>query len=324
MRTKIRRARLLAGLAAVALALTACGGGGGGGNAGGGSLSAVHLDGATFRVGSKEFTEQLILGQIAIQALEATGAKVEDKTGITGTTNVRKALTSNEIDMYWDYTGTGWTVLLGHTSAGAPKDPGQLYQAVAREDLQKNQVKWLDPAPLNNTYALATAQGRDQQLNVHTISDYARLANTNPAQASACLVQEFLTRDDGWPGLQKAYGFTLPQNQIKTVDLGVVYTQVPSGNQCNFGEVFTTDGRIAAQKLTVLTDDKHFFVPYNGALTIRNDVFTKYPQLAQVFGPISQKLTTETVRAMNQQVDVDGALPEEVAKKFLQDNGFIK
>ncbi|WP_051343384.1 glycine betaine ABC transporter substrate-binding protein [Pseudonocardia spinosispora] len=318
--------RALAGLVVAGIALTtaACGGGSGGGDAGGGSLGAVRMEGASFKVGSKEFTEQLVLGQIAVQALKATGASVEDKTGIQGTTNVRTALTSGAIDMYWDYTGTGWTTLLGHTPAEAPKDSAALFKAVADEDLQKNKIKWLDPAPLNNTYAIATAQSRAQELNVHSLSDYARLANADPAKASICVASEFLGRDDGWPGVQKTYGFALPGNLVKTVDLGVIYTQVPSGQQCNFGEVTATDGRVAAQHLEVLNDDKKFFVLYNGAMTIRDDVFQKYPQLAQVFGPISAKLTDDTLRTMNQQVDVDGALPEEVAQNFLKENGFIK
>lgn len=320
----IRRA--LVGLAVLGLAFTtsACGGGAGGGNAGGGSLDAIKLDGASFKVGSKEFTEQLVLGQIAVQALKATGASVEDKTGIQGTTNVRTAMTSGAIDMYWEYTGTGWTTLLGHTPAEAPKDAAALFQAVSSEDLQKNKIKWLDPAPLNNTYAIATAKSRAQELNVHSLSDYGRLASTDPAKASICVASEFLGRDDGWPGVQKTYGFTLPANLVKTVDLGIIYTQVPTGQQCNFGEVTVTDGRVAAQNLEVLGDDKKFFVNYNGALTMRDDVFTQHPQLAQIFKPISEKLTDDTVRKMNQQVDVDGALPEEVAQNFLKDNGFIK
>ncbi|HEY2206523.1 MAG TPA: glycine betaine ABC transporter substrate-binding protein [Pseudonocardia sp.] len=319
----LRRLGVAVAAAAIAFTATACGGGGGGGGTAAGPLAGVHLDGATFRVGSKEFTEQLVLGQITLQALQATGAQVEDKTGIQGTTNVRTALTSNQIDMYWDYTGTGWTTLLGHTPAEAPKDSAALFQAVSSEDLAKNQIKWLNPAPLNDTYALAVAAARGDQLGVHTISDYARLVNTNPAAASMCVASEFLTRDDGWPGVQKAYGFTLPPNLLHTVDLGVIYTQIPTGQQCNFGEVTSTDGRVPANKLAVLTDDKHFFVLYNAALTIRNDVFTKYPQLAQVFDPISAKLTDDAVSKMNQQVDVDGALPEEVAHNFLRDNGFV-
>ena len=170
---------------------------------GGGSLGAVDLSGKTFTVGSKEFTEQLILGQIAIQALQATGATVNDKTGIQGTTNVRKALTSNQIDMYWEYTGTGWTVHLGHTTADAPKDPKELYQAVASEDSAKNQIKWLNPAPMNNTYAIATAQGRGQELGVTDMSSFAALAGRDPAKASLCGAAEFLTRDDGLPGWRR-------------------------------------------------------------------------------------------------------------------------
>jgi osmoprotectant transport system substrate-binding protein len=317
--------RVFAVLAALGMAgmLSACGGGGGGGDAGGGSLGAFHLNDAQFRVGSKEFTESLVLGQITIQALKATGASVEDKTGIQGTTNARKALTSNDVDMYWDYTGTGWTTLLGHTPTQAPKDPAQLFTAVATEDLTRNQVKWLPMAPLNDTYAIAVASTRAQQLGVHTLSDYARLANTDPAKASMCVASEFLSRDDGWPGVQKAYGFSLPSAFLHTVDMGVIYTQIPTGQQCNFGEVTSSDGRVSANNLQVLTDDKHFFVLYNAALTVRADVFTKYPQLAQIFDPISQKLTDDTVRKMNEEVDVKGALPEEVAHNFLKSNNFI-
>ena len=152
-------ARLMAVLAAAALAVTACGGGaeappaGGGG---GGSPSAVDLSGASFTVGSKEFTEQKVLGQIAVQALRASGADVKDLVSITGSTNVRTALTSGQLDMYWEYTGTGWTTHLQHEPASAAKDPAQLFQAVKDED-QKNKIHWLDPAPLNNSYAIAVA-----------------------------------------------------------------------------------------------------------------------------------------------------------------------
>lgn len=315
-------ARLLALVAAVLLAVAACGGGG---SAPGrsGSLAAIDLSTATFKVGSKEFTEQLILGQIALQALKATGAKVEDKTGITGTTNVRAALTSGEIDMNWEYTGTGWTVHLKHDAAQAPKGSDALYAQVAKEELAASKVTWLKPAPANNTYAIATAQGRGQQLGVTNMSEYAKLAGTDPAKATLCAATEFLTRSDGLPGLEQTYGFKLPGSSTVEVDLGIVYTQVPTGARCNFGEVFATDGRIGANKLEIIPDDKNFFVPYNVAMTIRQDVAEKNPTLAQVFEPISAKLTTDVLRGLNEKVDVVGELPEDVAKKFLQDNGFI-
>ncbi len=318
LKTKV--ARLFAPLAALALAATACGDGE---PAGGGPGGAGNLSGASFTVGSKEFTEQLILGQIAIQALQAAGAQVTDQTGIQGTANVRRALDAGEIDMYWEYTGTGWTSHLGHESSQAPKGTQQLYEAVATEDLQKNQVRWLQPAPMDNTYAIATAKGRDQQLGVSNLSDYAELVRRDPRQASLCAATEFLTRDDGLPGLQQAYGFTLPRDVIAEVDLGVIYTRVPSGDPCNFGEVFATDGRIVANNLEIIEDDKEFFVKYNVAMTVNNDVFSRYPQLAQVFNPIAAKLTNETMRAMNARVDVEGLPPEQVAQEFLEQNGFV-
>jgi osmoprotectant transport system substrate-binding protein len=320
--------RVLAALAAMLagiLAVSGCAGIGPVANAeAAGPLANIHLAGASFRVGSKEFTEQLILGQIALQALLATGADVDDETGIQGSSNVRTALLSDEIDMYWEYTGTAWTTLLGHEPSAAPKDSAALFHAVATEDLARNHVKWLPPAPLNDTYAIATEATRADRLNVHSLSDYARLANTDPTGASMCVASEFLTRDDGWPGVQKAYGLNLPANLVHTVDLGVIYTQIPSGAVCKFGEVTTTDARVPANHLVVLNDDKHFFVLYNAALTIRADVFRRFPRLAAVFNPISAKLTDEVMRDLDYKVDVAGELPEEVAHNWLLADGFVR
>ncbi|MCW2631400.1 MAG: hypothetical protein JWR88_362 [Pseudonocardia sp.] len=310
-------------MVAAALVVAGCSGSSGGGGASGGSLASIDLKGQTFKVGSKEFTEQLVLGQIAKQALEATGATVEDKTGIQGTANVRKALTANEIDMYWEYTGTGWTVHLKHTTADAPKDSKALYEAVRTEDLAKNKVAWLQPAPMNNTYAIATAKGRGAQLGVTNLSDFAKLVASRPDQATVCAASEFLTRDDGFPGLAKTYGFTLPKDRIAEVDLGVIYTRIPAGDPCKFGEVFQTDGRILANNLEIINDDKNFFVNYNVAMTVNQAVLDKNPKLADVFNPIAAKLTTEVMRELNERVDVKGELPEAVAKDFLQKNGFI-
>jgi osmoprotectant transport system substrate-binding protein len=319
-----RAVRLLAGLAVAALTVTACGGGeGGGGGAGGGegSLSAFDLSGASFTVGSKEFTEQIVLGQIAVQALEATGADVGNLVTITGSTNVRTALTAGEIDMYWEYTGTGWTTHFQREPQSAPEGEEALYQAVADED-RKNGIVWLAPAPLDNTYAVATAEGRDQELGVRTLSEYAALVARDPAQARMCAAAEFLTRDDGWPGLEQAYGFDLPADGIAELELSLIPQQTATGENCNFGEVTATDGAVAANNLVLLEDDEQFFVPYNAAMTVRQEVLDANPRLAEVFDPIAAKLTTELVRGLNERVDVGGELPEDVAEQFLQENGF--
>ena len=171
-----------------------------------------------------------MLGQIAVQALEATGASVGGLTTITGSTNVRNALTAGEVDMYWEYTGTGWTTHMQHEPQSAPKGDQALYDAVAAED-KGNGIAWLAPAPVDNTYAVATAQGRDQQLGVRTLSEYAALVNRDPAQGRMCAAAEFLTRDDGWPGLEQTYGFDLPDNGVAELELSLVPQEIASGDE---------------------------------------------------------------------------------------------
>ncbi|MGH3947823.1 MAG: glycine betaine ABC transporter substrate-binding protein [Pseudonocardiaceae bacterium] len=313
-----RTARLCALLAALALGATACGGddgGGGGGDDG-------PLAGASLTVGSKEFNEQLLLGQIAIIALEDAGADVQDETGIQGTENVRKALLSGEIDLYWEYTGTGWTSHLGHDVTDAPKDTQELADQVAEEDLE-NGVVWLDPAGANNTYAIAAATGTAERLGVGTLSDYAELVNQDPAAGSLCAAAEFLDRPDGWPGVEKAYGFDLPRGQITEMDLNLIYARVPQADPCNFGEVFATDGRIVGNDLKIIEDDQEVFVKYNIALTVRQEIMDQYPVIKEIFNPITERLTNEKMLELNERVDVNAELPEDVAQEFLEQEGLI-
>ena len=317
MRYSKKAARMTALAAGLTLAVAACGGGG---DSGGGSGA---LAGKSFTIGSKEFTEQKILGQIAILALEDAGATVKDETGITGTTNVRKALDSGEIDMYWEYTGTGWTELLGNDTADAPTDEQELYDAVAKQDLDENGIKWLALTSANDTYAFATSQETSDETGVTTLSDYAKLVSSDPESASMCAAAEFLDRKDGWPGLEKAYGFSLPDAQITEVDLGIVFTAVPKGDPCKFGEVFETDGRIPANDLVVLDDDKNYFVAYDVAMTMEDKTLKDSPEVEDVLNPIAEKLTTKEVQKLNAQVDVDGQPEEAVAKKWLEDNDLI-
>ncbi|MQA84765.1 MAG: glycine/betaine ABC transporter substrate-binding protein [Streptosporangiales bacterium] len=323
--SKSKPARVAGVLAALALASVGasagCGGGVGGGGVGGGGDGP--LAGVEFTVGSKEFPEQVILGQIAILALENAGADVTDETGIEGTANVRRALDSGEIDMYWEYTGTGWSTILQHEVTDAPSDTQELYEAVAKEDREKNQVFWLDPAPLNNTYAIATTQAKAQELGVQSLSDYAELASKSPEQASLCAANEFLVRPDGLQLLEKAYGLKLPGGAVSEMDLNIIHTRIPKSDPCNFGEVFATDGQIVTNNLTVLEDDKSAFVKYNLAMTIRGDAYNEHKQaLDQVFNPIAKQLTDETMQQLNAKVG-EGELEEDVAEGFLKDKGLI-
>jgi osmoprotectant transport system substrate-binding protein len=123
--------------------------------------------------------------------------------------------------------------------------------------------------------------------------------------------------------MEQAYDFEFPKENIVKIDEGLIYQQTDKGDRCNFGEVFQTDGRISALDLELIEDDKSFFPIYNPALNVRKDVIEEYPQIAELFAPISKKLTTQELQALNAKVDVDGQLEDQVAEEWLSENGFI-
>ncbi|MEU3626733.1 glycine/betaine ABC transporter substrate-binding protein [Amycolatopsis coloradensis] len=292
-----------------------------GAQVGAGSIKKIDaLNGARIRVSSKEFDEQLLLGQIALVALQAAGASPEDKTNITGSSNVRQALTSGAVDLYWEYTGTAWISYLNQTKPIS--DPQAQYDAVKQADTA-NGVTWWARSPANDTYALAGNPATLARTGVKTLSDYAALVKRDPAAAATCMGPEFKSRDDGFPGLAKTYGFTLPDPQVHLLNDAVVYPSIGKGDPCGFGSVASTDGRVAAQHLTVLEDDKHFFPTYNPAITIATPLAQKYPQLEQVFTPIAAKLDTATLTDLNKKVSVDGQKSATVARDWLKSAGFI-
>ncbi|RJK96090.1 glycine betaine ABC transporter substrate-binding protein [Vallicoccus soli] len=319
-----RRALALAASAATALALSACGGdsGGGGGEASEDSVAAgVDLEGVSIAVGSKEFTEQLVLGQIAVQALQAAGADVEDRTNLTGTSTVRSALTGGDIDAYYEYTGTGWITILGNDAPVAGSD--EQFQAVKEADAA-NGITWFAQAEANNTFAIAANQEAVDATGVATLSDYARVAQEDPAAATLCSSPEFITRDDGLPGVERAYGFDLPADRVVQLEPSLVYQQVGQGEQCDFAVVFATDGQVAGQDLTVLEDDEGFFPPYNIAMTMREEAYQAHADAyEELFGAVSEQLTDERLTELNARVDVEGEAPEDVAEEFLTDAGIV-
>jgi osmoprotectant transport system substrate-binding protein len=287
-----------------------------GGLAEGGDLSGVELT-----VGGKEFTEQLILCELTAQALESAGATATRSCGMSGSSSVRSALLSGDIDLYWEYTGTGWITHLGETQP--IPDPQELYQAVAERDEQDNSVTWLEPAPANNTYAVAVSREKAEELGVETLSDYAALVESDPTSASFCGAAEFFGRDDGWPGLRDAYGFDLPGEHVSELAAGAIYNAIDTADPCVFGEVFATDGRIAALDLVVLEDNKQYFTAYNPAVTIRAEVLEQDSVIGDVLAPLAEALDDQTLQQLNAKVDVDGATPEEAAKEWLVDEGFV-
>ncbi|MDT0309555.1 glycine betaine ABC transporter substrate-binding protein [Streptomyces sp. DSM 44917] len=293
-----------------------------GGDADPGSLAEhASLEGASLTVGSKEFTEQLVLCQVTGLALRSVGAEVSEECGLQGSNTTRSALESGDIDMYWEYTGTAWINYLGHTDPIG--DPAEQYARAAEQDLSENDVRWLAPAPANNTYAIVALADRAEELGVSTLSEYAALVRQEPSAGSLCVAAEFAGRDDGLPGLQDAYGFEVPDGDLATMAAGAIYEAVAGGDPCAFGEAATTDGRIPALGLTVLEDDEGFFPVYNPALTVRESVYAENPDLAAVFEPIAAALTDAELQDLNAQVDLDGLDPEDVARDWLVAQGFI-
>ena len=155
-----------------------------------------------------------------------------------------------------------------------------------------------------------------------SISDYAEVVNDDPDAATLCSSAEFITRDDGLPGVEALYGFDLPDANVVQLEPALVYQQVGAGDTCDFAVVFATDGQIAGQDLTVLEDDEGFFPPYNIAVTMNTEVYDADAEAyEELFGTIATELTDERLTALNAQIDVDGEAPADVAEQFLTEIG---
>lgn len=307
--------RLLPALAIVAagtLALSGC--------AGGGTEAASQgdeLTGLSGEIGAKDFAEQFILAYITAGILSAHGADVEANTKLVGSANVRQALETEQFLGYWEYTGTSWITYNGNT---APVQGAEAQFEATKEADAANGIAWLDPAPLNNTYAFAIRADKAEELGVETLSDVAEL----PVEDQTfCIESEFSTRDDGWPGLKAAYGLDVPDSNVALLDTGVIYTATQKGDDCNFGEVFQTDGRIPALDLVVMEDDQEFFPVYQAGFTLQQTTLDEFPEIADIIGKVSPLLTTEEMQRLNAQVDVDGEDPEDVANDWLAEQGLI-
>ncbi len=286
-----------------------------------GSIRPVpELAGVGIAVGSKDFTENQVLGYIAEVALTAAGAEVRDMTNIQGSNSARQALLTGDVDLSWDYTGTGWISYLGNTEP-IPDERAQ-YEAVRDADLAANGLRWLEYSAVNNTYAFAVTKEFAQANHLKTTSDMAALVRDSPDKAVFCLETEFISRNDGFPGVAEAYGFDADAVQVKTFGSGTIYTATAQGS-CNFGEVFTTDGRILALDLVVLEDDKKFFPQYNASIVVRADFDTAHPEVGRVMAPIVAKLDNDTIRKLNARVDVDGRDPAVVARDWMVGEGFV-
>ncbi|MGO1284934.1 glycine betaine ABC transporter substrate-binding protein [Brachybacterium alimentarium] len=279
--------------------------------------------GASITVTGKNFTEQLILGKIGVIAATAAGFDVVDLTNVPGSVPARELMTSGEADMSWEYTGTAWLTYMGQTE-GIP-DQTEQWEAVRDMD-EPAGLTWLEPAPLNNTYALAVRSDAVDELG--GISTLSELADLPIEERTLCVEAEFNSRADGLIPLLETYGIPrddpdgVPEDNISIYDTGAVYTATARGS-CNFGEVFTTDGRIESLDLTVLEDDLGYFPAYNVAAILNTSTLETYPELADVYDQVTPVLTDDALRTLNLRVDENGELPADVAFEFMVEQGFV-
>ena len=330
MNTTTTRLRWGAVVTVFALGLTACGGDepgsspGTGSGGGDGELISDQFDlsGVDIRIGSKDFTEQLILGQLAAQALEAAGATVDLTENLPSPAGARDALLAGEVDAAWEYTGTAYINYLQHDTP--IDDPMEQYDAVAEEDLAQNNIFWTQPAPFDDTYGLATRREFADENGLETLEDVAAFVEENPDDATLCLDSTFGSRDDGIVRFEDTYGVTWPDDQQTVQEFAIIYQATADGDPCNFGEVFTTDGRIQSLDLALMEDTESAFISYLSAVQIDNDFNEANPDVAAVLDLIAAPIDEALMTSLNAAVDVDGEFPEDVAAQYLQDQGFVE
>ncbi|MDS0132978.1 MULTISPECIES: glycine betaine ABC transporter substrate-binding protein [unclassified Amycolatopsis] len=286
-----------------------------------GSIQPIPaLQGVKVTVGSKDFTENIILAYMAEMALTAAGADVVDLSDIKGSNSSRQALLSGQTDVTWEYTGTGWINYQGN-ELPVPGGEKAQYEATAKADAEKFGVTWLNYSPLNDQYAFAVTEKYGADNNLKTTSDLAAFIKQKPDQAVFCLETEFTSRQDGFPAAVKAYGFQNPT--VKNFGIGTIYSAVASGT-CPVGEVFTTDGRISGLNLRVLEDDKKAFPQYNAVATLRTEWLNQHPEVRGPLEKVSAAIDNEQMVELCKQVDVDGQDAGKVAHDWMVKKGFIQ
>lgn len=262
----------------------------------------------SIRVGSKDFTEQEILCYMTSHAIENnTDINVETECNLGGAQVVFSALTNDNIDLYIDYAGTDYTDILNHKPIS---DVDKVYKTIKKEMKQKYNIEVLDQMAFNNTYALAVTKETAEQYNLKTISDLTRVSN----ELTIAPTLEFINREDGLPGLKKAYG--LEFKDTIGIDGSPRYTALQNNN-AQVIDAFTTDGLLRKFNLVVLEDDKNFFPPYNAIPLVRGDTLKEYPEIEDILNKLGTYLTDEVMQDLNYQVDELGNSPEQVAINYL-------
>jgi len=268
----------------------------------------------TIVVGSKNFNEQIVLGNMVSSLIEYnTDYKVDRKLNLGGSSVVFSAMKSGNIDLYVEYTGTGLVNIMKRESIS---DADQVYDIVEDYFKKNYGMQWLKPLGFNNTYVLAMKKEMASKYNINTISDLTKISNN----INLGCTMEFANRDDGYPGLQKLYGLNF--KTVKGLDGGLRYSSLEN-DETQVTDAFSTDGLLKKFDLKLLKDDKNFFPPYYAVPLVREDVLEKYPEIKPLLLSLEGKITDDDMREMNYRAD-NGEDPKVIAEDFLKEKGLIK
>jgi osmoprotectant transport system substrate-binding protein len=314
-------------LLVASLALAACGddddddGGGGADTAAQEESGGIQRDeanaGTTITVGSKNFTEQKVLGEIYAQALEAAGYTVEKQLNLGDEKTALAALEGGDIDAYPEYTGTALLSFFGVQADKLPKDPNAAYEQ-AREGFAEKNLTAFEPTPFTSSNEVAVTKETAEENNLTTISDLESVAGEFTLYGSP----ECRQRLDCLLGLQEVYG--LEFQRFVPVDIALRHEVLTKG-QADVSIVFTTDPQIQREEFVLLEDDEGMFPPYNSTLVMRNQVAEQGGAgLEELVAQVNEGLTAEAMQELNARVDLDKKTPEEVAGEYLSESGLVQ
>ena len=271
-------------------------------------------------IGGKNFTEQYLLAEMAKTLMENNGFIVDLKTGV-GSTVIRQSLLQQQIDLYYEYTGTAYTVYHNQSDTDVMTSKDRCYEWVKKADAEKGLI-WLERVPFNNSYTLMMRKEHADKLRISSISDLSQYINRYPEILLIGVNAEFWERPDGFKALMKHYDFEVPYNSIKKMESGLAYKALQE-KQVSVSMGFETDGRIDAFGFVNLEDDRSFFPVYNPAPVIREETLNKYPEIREILKPIAEHLTTEDMRKLNADVDIEHKQVEDVTVNWLKDKGLL-
>jgi osmoprotectant transport system substrate-binding protein len=269
-------------------------------------------------VGAKAFTEGYLLGHMAVMILEDAGYNVDEQFGVASAA-MRVALETGQIDLYYEYTGTAYTVYHGGSDKQVMADSASVLAAVRQTDLEEYDLQWLRPLPFNNTYALLMRRDDANKRELSTLSDLARTLQ-NGTDITIAVNTEFYERADGYKALSERYG--LQNADVQKFDAGLIYSALAEGD-IDIGMGFSTDGRIAAFDLVELSDDLGFFPRYNPAAVVREELLKKHPDVEDLLLRLNSHLDTETIQRLNAEVDIEHRDPRKVVRRWLVAEGLI-